>query len=754
MDWFAGTQGAASAVRGREAEEAPPPVPPAVAWWRAECAAQGPRRFAWGAVAFITGLMGYFALPVEPPLAAAGLLAAVCALVWWLHRAGRAHVLAGLTAMAIAGMAWGQLHVALNPVTVLPASTGKLAVAGWVEAVSPLSRSRARLLLLTDRVDGLKPAHAPQLLRLTGASRDLSPLVHGQYVRLEAWLYPPLTPVQPGAWDHGRASWFEGAGGNGRVAGGVVIDPALGKGAGWRGWVEALRTGIAARIRASLPEREAGFAVALVTGERAGLDNDTRDALQVSGLAHILAISGLHMSLVAGGVFWLVRALLALWPALVLNWPVKKLAALAGLGAAAFYLLISGQAIATQRAFIMLGVMFVAVLLGRSALSMRNLAVAAFIVLLMSPEAVLTPSFQMSFLAVTGLIGAYEAASGWQSRLYERLGGGGMLPGLALRLLVGLLALSATTIIASAFTALPAAWHFNRFAVWSLPANLLAMPAVSLLVMPGAVAGVLAMPFGLEWLPLQVMRLGLDAVIWSAHWVASWPGAASVVGAMWPLPAVLSGLGLIWLALWRGLLRWAGLAVSLLAAWAGVGLSARPDVLVERSARTIAARVGEDGQHLVPVHPRRSRYVVERWLGADGDAATPPQAFKRGGWSCEGEGAKVCRGQVRGRRIIWLDRDARPPADCRTAPIVISAEPLRRACGRTGGGRVVIDRFDVWRHGAHALFIGADGSIEVRTVRQAQGNRPWAMRPMARREVLGPPDGDDDGGDDAAGNGQ
>ncbi len=753
MDWFAGTQGAAGAVRGRDAVEAPP-VSPVAAWWRAERAAQGSRRFAWGAVAFIIGLMSYFALPVEPPLAVAALLAAACGLIWWLERAGRGHVVAGLAGMVLAGMAWGQLHVALNPVTVLPASTGKLAVSGWVEVVSPLSRGRARLLLRTDRVDGLKRAHAPELLRLTGASRELAPLVHGQYVRLEAWLYPPLTPVQPGAWDHGRGSWFEGAGGNGRIAGAIAIDAALSESAGWRGWVEGLRTGIAARIRASLPEREAGFAVALVTGERGGLDNDTREALQVSGLAHILAISGLHMSLVAGGVFWLVRALLALWPALVLNWPVKKLAALAGLGAAAFYLLISGQAIATQRAFIMLGVMFVAVLLGRSALSMRNLAVAAFIVLLLAPEAVLSPSFQMSFLAVTGLIGAYEAASGWQSRLYERLGGGGVVWSIALRLLVGLLALSATTIIASAFTALPAAWHFNRFAVWSLPANLLAMPAVSVLVMPGAVAGVLAMPFGLEWLPLQVMRLGLDAVIWSAHWVASWPGAASVVGAMLPMAAVASGLGLIWLALWRGNLRWAGLALSLVAAWAGVGLNARADVLVERSARTLAARVGDGGQLLVPVHPRRSRYVVERWLNADGDGATLAEAGKRSGWTCEGGKAQLCRGRVRGRQIIWLDRDAVPPADCRTAHIVISAEPLRRACGRNGGDRVIIDRFDVWRHGAHAVFIAADGSLEVRTARQAQGTRPWAMRPLARREVLGPPDGDDDSAEDAAGSGQ
>lgn len=611
MDWYAAGQSATKTAAGGRASLAPPPAMSdldAPGWWRVQAAAQEPRGLAWAAVAFIFGLLGYFALPVEPPLATALLAAVAMCFIGWLARKGRAHALSRLFAFALAGLAWGQLYVAHNPVTVLPASTGKVEVSGWVHKAGETSAARSRVILEVDRIAALRPEHMPRLIQLTALSRELPPLVQGQYVRFEGWLYPPLTPVQPGGWDHARVTWFEGIGGSGRIAGPVVFDETLSRPAGWWGWVDGLRTSIARRIRASLPEREAGFAIALITGERAGLDRETREALQVTGLAHILAISGLHMSLVACGVFWLVRALMALWPALALNFPIRKLAALAGLAAAAFYPLISGQAIATQRAFIMLAVMFVAVLLGRSALSMRNLAVAAFIVLLLSPQAVLTPSFQMSFLAVTGLIAGYESVSGWQARLHEKLAsGGGWVRSLGFRLLVGFIALSATTLIASAFTALPGAWHFNRFAVWSLPANLLAMPAVTLLVMPGAVAGVLAMPFGLEWLPLEVMRLGLDAVIWSAETVASWPGAAGVVPAVSPVAAVASGAGLLWLALWRGSLCWAGLAVAAVAAWTGTAAGDRPDLLVERTARTVAARLS-DG-YLVPVHPRRGRYA-------------------------------------------------------------------------------------------------------------------------------------------------
>jgi hypothetical protein len=134
----------------------------------------------------------------------------------------------------------------------------------------------------------------------------------GHFISAEAWAYPPLTPVSPGAWDYGRVLWFEGIGGSARLAGPVSVDSAKSRPGGMWAAVNGLRSAIASRIRQSLPEREAGFAIALITGERAGLDRDTQEALQISGLAHILAISGLHMSLVAGGVFWVVRALLAL----------------------------------------------------------------------------------------------------------------------------------------------------------------------------------------------------------------------------------------------------------------------------------------------------------------------------------------------------------------------------------------------------------------------------------------------------------
>jgi competence protein ComEC len=414
-----------------------------------------------------------------------------------------------------------------------------------------------------------------------------------------------------------------------------------------------------------------------------------------------------------------------------LRFPIKKLAALSGLMAAGFYLLISGQAIATQRAFIMLSVMFVAVLLGRSAISMRNLAVAAIIVLLIAPRAVLTPSFQMSFLAVMGLIAGYELVASWQTALRDRLSSRSMVLRIGSKLVLGVLALSATTIIASAFTALPAAYHFNRFAVWSLPANILAMPFVTALVMPGAVASVALMPLGLEYWPLQVMKLGLEAVEAVAAMISSWPGSAKVVGAMQPVLAFFAMIALCGLCLWRGALRWVWAASAIGLACLAIWFGPRPDIFIERTATTIAARL--DNGLLVPVYDRRGRFAVDRWLLTDGDAADLKIAGKRPGWACE---ADVCRAQVRGKNVIWLGRKAKVPSDCSSADIVVSANPLRRSCGYPKAGKVHIDRFDVWRNGSHALYIEPDGQVLTHSARELSGARPWIHTPVSRRKVL------------------
>jgi competence protein ComEC len=266
-------------------------------------------------------------------------------------------------------------------------------------------------------------------------------------------------------------------------------------------------------------------------------------------------------------------------------------------------------------------------------------------------------------------------------------------------------------------------------APYSLLANLLALPIVTAVVMPAAVVAVAVMPLGLEGLPLQVMGAGVGWVAGIAHTVAALPGAGFLVPGMPATAAILVAAGAVWLCLWRGPLRLAGIGL-VLAGLAAAPFGSRPDILIERTAANVAVR-NADGL-LVPVAARRSRFAVENWLQEDGDMASMSEAAERPGWTCSDD--KACRMMLKGYQVAYLHEDAEgsdPGRLCRGVDVVIAAFPLRRACRDVP---VRIDRFDVWRHGAHAIFI-RDGAIEVTTAAEHRGARPWATPPVPRRSI-------------------
>ena len=213
----------------------------------------------------------------------------------------------------------------------------------------------------------------------------------------------------PGGFDYGRQLYFEGIGGTGRITSKIDVLGSTTSASLWlSGALHNLRQEIGSRIRQHLKGTIAAFAEAMITGERASIPKDVNKSLQISGLAHILSISGLHMSLAAGGVFWIVRAFLALFPTIAQRWPIKKWAAGAALVFGFAYMLLAGSGAATQRSYIMLAVVFLAIIVDRPAISLRNLALAALLILILQPESAIQASFQMSFMAVMGLAAFFE----------------------------------------------------------------------------------------------------------------------------------------------------------------------------------------------------------------------------------------------------------------------------------------------------------------------------------------------------------
>ncbi|MEE8173284.1 MAG: ComEC/Rec2 family competence protein [Alphaproteobacteria bacterium] len=371
----------------------------------------------WAPVALALGVAGYFSLPVEPPFWVGPTGAGMCFGLAFLsrRRTWLALLFLGL-AIAGCGLAAGQFRSMSVAAPVLKEKIGPIEVRGRLVETG-IGEGRQRYVLDNLSIRGISADETPLRARITVyvPSRSNSGVVAphpapGDYVRLRASLRPPPGPVAPGAWDFGRQSWFRGIGAVGFSYGAAELLEAAGERPrrGISQWLRDLRHRISARIVAALGERSGGLATALLTGDRSAIPKSTLENMRASGLAHLLAISGLHVGLVAGIIFVIVRAWLAAVEPLALRYPIKKWAAATALLGSLCYLLLSGASIPTQRAFMMTSLVLLAVILDRTSLSMRLIALAAFVLLLLRPESLMGPSFQMSFAAAVSLVAAYE----------------------------------------------------------------------------------------------------------------------------------------------------------------------------------------------------------------------------------------------------------------------------------------------------------------------------------------------------------
>ncbi|HEX8401233.1 MAG TPA: ComEC/Rec2 family competence protein [Allosphingosinicella sp.] len=669
----------------------------------------------WLPVGLGAGVAAWFILPDRAAwtaflLAAAALIAAALAFAPDT-RAGRAVALFSLAAMLGCTLIWSKADRASAPRV---ERARMVAFSGTIETVQKLpAREAVRLLIRTAPEQDLPPRVRVNVDE-KAASAALQP---GATVKLRAWLMPPAPQAVPGVYDFSQAAWFQRIGGTGRALGKVEV-VALPSERGWRARLAGTRQRLADHVRSRLDTGEGAVAAALATGDQGAIPEADAEAMRASGLAHLLSVSGLHLTAMVGAVMLLTLKLLALSPRLALRVPLILIAAGAGALAGVGYTLLTGAEVPTIRSCVAALLVLAGIALGREALTLRLVAVGALIVLLFWPESLVGASFQLSFAAITALVALHEHPR-IKALLARREEG---LPQRIVRALFGLVL---TGLVVEAALMPIALFHFHKAGFYGALANVVAIPLTTFVIMP------------LEALALLFDTVGLGAPLWwlaghalalllaLAHAVASAPGAVAVLPTM---PRGAFGLivaGGLWLALWRTRWRrWGLLSIAAGTIWAM--LTPAPDLLVTGDGRHLALRTPDGGMAIL--RGRAGDYVRDMLGESAGEEGELPALEDLPGASCSAElcSADIVRDGRRWRLLATRSSRLVPWREmiqaCAAADIVVSDRRLPPGCRPRW---LKADRVLLARTGG--LSIRFSDPPRIDTVANHVGKHPWAL---------------------------
>lgn len=673
----------------------------------------------WLPVFLAIGVVVYYSLRAEPwPWLGAILVLSMGApmLVYRRHDGIRL-LLAPLLTTAV-GFTAAQYATARAPPLIPDLPWNATIVAGAIRAIDTLPDGR-RITLDEPRLDQ-RDVPLPRAVRVRLRASDQTELLTGDRVRVRAMVRPIGPPVLPGGWDMQRDTFYSGLGGSGYALGPVEV-LAHGPPPGLWGWMRHLAEAAAARITAAIPGSSGQVAVGILIGDQTGIARADMAAFRDSGLAHVLSVSGLHLAIVLGVTMMTVRFMLALSEHASLFWPTRSIAAVVALAVGAFYTALTGAQVPTVRCLLMACLFTLALLTGRRVISLRGLAAAAALVILVEPWQALGASLQMSFFAVLALISGFEALRPWLTRS----------PGQGWRRhsVLFVLGLMASSLLAGTATLPFGAYHFGRVQIYYIASNMIGVPLTSVLVMPAGMLALLLMPLNLEGLALIPVRWGIDATLWVAHTTANLPAATLGVPRMTAWGLGLFAFGMTWLGLWTGRVRWIGLAPMLIGILTPL-LARPPDILISADARLIAVRTA-DGVYLQQTQSG-SGFVRGAWLHqwGENEAEKLPMSGQtaNGAIRCDKAGCFL-RPRPDAKRA-YLARSADRLGDCSDISVIVSAEPARGLCARPWPA--LVDRFTVWRDGPTAIWLEPSGA-RVLTDRADRGARPWVPPPPTPR---------------------
>jgi competence protein ComEC len=547
-------------------------------------------------------------------------------------------------------------------------------------------------------------------------ARDNPLAVEGSVVRLRARLMPPSPPRLPGAYDAARAAWFDGIAATGALLGGIeVLTPAPAQG-GLAVWQHALSD----HVHRALAGSAGGIAAAFASGDRGGITAADEQAMRDSGLTHLLSVSGLHVSAVVGGAYFLALRLLALWPWVALRVRLPVLASGFGGLTGVAYTLLTGAQVPTIRSCLGALLVLGAVALGRQPLSLRLLAVAACVVMLFWPEAVIGPSFQMSFGSVLAIIALHEAApvraflhqrgDGWWMRLWRH----------------GVMLLLAGMVIELAL--MPITFYFfHRAGVYGSLANLVAIPLTTFVTMPLIALALAADLVGLGHWPWWLCGQSLELLLAIARWTASRPDAITQLPTMGGGAYLCFLGGMLWLALWQGRVRLLGLIPAVGAA-ISLAMLTPPDVLITGDGQNVGI-LADDGRTLVMLRQGKSTFTRSAMMDTLGMSGTAlPMDAWRGAQCNEG----FCRVDLRRAGRNWSMLIARGKAlasekemevACASVDMVVARSKIFGPCHPR---LLKADEPLLYRTGGLALYLS---QARMATVAQSQGQHPWWRAP-------------------------
>lgn len=622
-----------------------------------------------------------------------------------------AAILALLTGLifVLLGFIRAQSHSLAYDTPFFPRKAQYTIVTGWVENID----TSAGMKTIRIRVKDISKEgqSIPKRVRVRLKAPELRP---GQKLKIAAMLKAPPRPALPGGYDTARASYFSGIGGFGFAVSKwepteFTINSPIER---LKRAIVRARYDVSARIKTHAPAKTAGLQAALLTGDRSSIPKAQEQALRDAGLAHMLAISGLHMGLLAGSVYFLMGWGLSFITPLSERVDIRKFAAVFGALVASFYLIISGMGVATQRAYIMACVAFLAIILDRRALSLRSVALAMFITLVLHPESALSAGFQMSFAATAALVVVYRY---WAERrvftpsrtIYSRLENG--FSGLFL-----------TSVVAGGATGGFAAIHFHRFARYGLIGNLLAMPVFTLVVMPAGFLGVFLMPVGLDQYPFWIMGKGLEFILWIANWVSGLKGAVWQIKHAGPWVQFLFVSGFVCLILLGRIGR--TLALVCIGMSVGIWMGARPPDMRVSEAGQIAFWQGRREQMLWIDDSRADRFGRKRFAEQAGVPKAPLQRYRDTSVPCD---EAMCRVEIKGKVISILSTPEGVSEACANSDFVILTN---RVAGPVAARHCLVPLIDakgLSRHGSVNLWVRRN-TIKLKYAnppsRQA---RPW-----------------------------